>query len=626
MRWRDFFRGKKKNTSHENHASHTPKPSKSNNTVTTYGSDVSNDGYSKGRPQDVQNAKRAHPPPKSEYRIKNSSHANQVDKSSYSVKDRIEYIEHYIDHWNNYNPHKDPIKIDIIILEGLLDINQNLTEPRSDSEIKFICTPGKLWDDKLYPQKLHRACEKLEWHTNDQWCPHTLHSGVRKRLFEAMDKDRWVYKSDMEGLIIRAPPPDYRICQRIDRLRGWESQHKKYKSELNAIVKDIQIYINSNKKKLEAKRSKSGRSIMTPRDLVKEWQKEYHFDFSNVLQSLKNDGVERSKLCEHSGTRIHESHRVNGAHDSADSLPNTGRRAPSKSKRHKSSHHGSGSDTSISTSTRPRQVYQKYDSAISLSGASKQAPSNSRALPKSRAPKPSGYVSDSDMSIPPRRPTQNALQPSTQRKPQAKSSHKNLAKTAPHTRPSITIHSSSERRERSPSKSPHRNPPRRSPRTPRTPVGKHVYQNSGNSLLPPSSHSSNPDLQRSPARPGSGGREMTQKKIHGDVLDPSIIQSQPHSRPHVNDNVARPRINNPDLFNNNNNYSRQQQHLNSQLQSPYVIRRNENLRPPNEVVSPVDQEYLPPEDLTPEERAEWHRKGAERLRMEDWNLLNRYSS
>ncbi|TGO43775.1 hypothetical protein BCON_0909g00010 [Botryotinia convoluta] len=625
MGWLNFIFGKKRDSRHENHTSHTQKSSNSNKTDTTYRSAAPNDGFSRDHPQDSQPAKGAQLPHRSQHRNENPDQTRHVYKRSYSVTERIEYIGDYIDDWNYKNRHHDPIKINIIILEGLLDINQNLTEPRSGSQIKFICKPGKLWDDELYPEKLHRACEKLEWHTRDRWRPHTLNSGVRKRMFEVTDKDRPVYESEMKGLIIRGPPPDYRICQRIDRLRGWESKHKIYKSELSKIVKDIQSYINSNKEQLEDMRSKSGRGMITPRDLIKEWQKDYHFEFSNVLLSLKDNRAERSKPREHSGTRSHESHRVNGPHDSAVSLSNTGRRAPSKSRPYKSSNYSSDSDTS--TSTRPRRVNKQHDSAVSLSGASERTPF------KSHAHKPSDYISDSDTSTRSRRRTQDPSQPLFQRKPPTKSNRDTLPRAAPHTRPpAIKINSSSEDKGRSPCKSPSRKSPGRSPRTPRTPVDRnHVYQNPGHPPLPPSSHSLNPDLQKSPPRPGSGGRGMAQKRSHRDLLHPSTSQAQLYSYPHVNSNdnsesrpEMRPRKSHRDLFDENSNQSQWQQHSNSRPYAPTNSnRRNGYPKPPHQdpaAVSPLGHRDMSWEGLTPEQKDKIHREAMEELRLEELRL------
>ncbi|TGO27228.1 hypothetical protein BPAE_0045g00250 [Botrytis paeoniae] len=613
----NFFFGKIKDSRHEHHNGHTKKSSKSNKPDTAYRSDVT---------QDSQHAKRAQVPHRSENRNENSSQTNHVYKTSYSVKERIKYIGDYIDDWNNKNPPHDHIKIDIIILKGLLDINQNLTEPRSGSQVRFISNPEELWD-KLSSEKLQRACKKLEWHTHDRWHPYTLDSGVRKRMFEVADNDRPVYRSKMKGLMIRGPPLDYRICQRIDRLGGRESNPQLYDTKLSEIVEDIESYINNNKQQLDGIRSKSKRGVVTPRDLIKIWQKEYHFQFSNVLLSLKKSGVERSKSRENSGTGSHESHRVHGPHDSAVFLPNTGRRAPSKSRAHKSSNYGSDSDTSTSTSTRPRRVNKQHDSAISLSDAGERAPS------KSRAHTPSDHVSDSETpTTRSRRRTQTTSRPPAQRQLQTQSNHNTLENPASHTeRPLITINSSSGyKRGRSPGESSHRKSPGRSPHTPRTPVNKNrIYQNSAKPPLPPSLHSLDHGRQKSPARPGGRGT-MTQERSHQELLHPSTSQSQSYSYPHVNSNdnsesrpEMRPRKSHRDLFNDNLR-SRPQQQFNSNHYSLTNSNRINGYPGPSHqdsyAVSPVeDLGDMSLKGLTPEQKEEIHRKAMEEYKMEGGN-------
>ncbi|KAF5875532.1 uncharacterized protein Bfra_003985 [Botrytis fragariae] len=606
-----FIIRKIKGSRHKKHTSHTKKSSKSNKTNTSYQREAPNDGSSRGRPQDSQHAKRTLLPHRSEHRNENSSQKNHVHKTSHSVERQITYIGDYIDDWNSKNPPPDGIKIDIIVLGGLLDMNQNLTEPRSGSRVKFISNPEEPWDE-LSSEKLQRACKKLEWHTHDRWYPYTLDSGVRKRMFEVTDNDRAVHKSKMKGLIIRRPPPDYRICQRIDRLGGRESNPQLYDTKLSGIVEDIESYIKDNKKKLEGIRSRS-KNTVTPRDLIEKWQKEYHFKFSNVLRWLKDNRVELSKPREHNGTRIrHESHRVNGPHDSAVFLP-TGQRAPSKSRAY-SSNYGSESDTS--TSTRPRRVNKQHDSVVSLSGAGERAPS------KSRARKPSDNMSGSDTSTHPRRRTPNTSQPLIQRKPQTKPNRDTLAKDALHSRPLITINSPSEGRGRSPSKSPNTKPPGRSPRTPQTPVNKnYVHQNPVKPPLPPSLYPSDHGRQKSSARHGSGDRgRMIPKRSHPELSHPSTSQSQSYSYPYVNSNEMRPRKSHPDLFNNDSNHSHQQQHLNLQQHSPYVNRKDGFPRPSNEdpyVPSPSEPEDMLWKDhRTREQIEEIHREEYKRLRSE----------
>ncbi|KAF7920968.1 hypothetical protein EAE99_007820 [Botrytis elliptica] len=612
MGFLDFVLRKIKGSRHENHTSHTQKSSKSNKTDTSYQSEVTNNGSSRGHPQDPQNARKVHSPRKIEHRNENSGQPHHVHKTPYSIEKQIKYIEKHIYDWNKENPPSRHVKIDIIILQGLLDINQNLTEPRSSSQIRFICNPEKVWG-KLNSELLQIACKERKWHPDFLWSPYDLDEDVQKRMFKEIAKDDPVYKTNKKVMIIRGPPQDYRICQRIDRLRGWESKPDLYNSKLSRIVEDIESYINSNKKQLEDTRSKSKKFTITPRVLIKKWQKDYHFEFSKVLRSLKNNSVERSKPSEHSGTKSHESHKVDGPRDSAISLPNTGRRALSKSKGPKPSNHGSESDTSIST--RPRRVHQQHNSAVSPSGAGERPPS------KSRAHKLSDDVSDSDPSIHPRRRKPKPSQPLIPSKPQTKSNRDNLAKTAPHTRPSITIQSPSKDGGRSSSKSPHRKLHGRSPRTPRTPQTP-LNKSPGKPSLPPSLYQSDHGRQKSPARPRSSDRRiMTQERSHRDFLDPITSQSQSQSYPHANSNEVRPRNSYPDLFNNNPNYSQQQQNSNSQLLLPYVNTKYGYPRPSNEdtnLPSPPDAKDMSWKDgRTREQIEEIHRQEYKKLRSED---------
>ncbi|TGO13535.1 hypothetical protein BTUL_0068g00440 [Botrytis tulipae] len=621
----DFIRRKIKGSRHENHTSHAQKSSKIDKTHTSYRSKVPNDGSSRGRPQDPQQSKRAplSQSHKGEHRNEKSVQPRHVDKRSYSVKDRIKCIENDIYKWNKENPPNQRVKIDIIILQGLLDVNQHLSEPRSSSQIRFIYNPEELWGESNLKQ-LQIACKEKKWHADFSWSPYTLKSGVRKRLFEATAKDVPVYKSNKEVLIIRGPPLDYQICQRIDHLRRLESETDLYNSELSKILKYIESCINEQQ--LNGTRSKSRRDV-TPRELIEKWQKEYCFDFSKVLRSLKDKRVERPEPRGYSGTRIHQkSHKVNGPHDSAVSLP-TSQRAPSKSRAYNSSNHGSESDTS--TSTRSRRVLKPSDSAVSLSGT------RERAQSKSQAHKPSDDVTGGVKSIHPRRRTSNSSQPLNQHKPQTKPNRDTLAKNFSHSRPSITIDSPSEGRGRYSSKSPNRKPPGRSPRTPLTPRtprtpqspqtslrNNHVYQDRGKPPLPPSLYSSDHGRQKSPARPRSSNRKMTtRERSHGDFPDPSTSQSQSQSHLHVNSHEMRPRNSYPDLVNNTHDHYQQQLHSTPQLHSPYVIRKDRYPRPSNEdpnLPSPVESTDMSWKDgRTREQIDEIHRQEYKQLKSED---------
>ncbi|TGO36411.1 hypothetical protein BHYA_0125g00070 [Botrytis hyacinthi] len=606
----DFIRSKIKGSRHENHTSHTQKSSKNTKTATSYRSEVPNDGSSRGRPQDPRHAKKAPSPlpHKIEHRNENSDQTRHVKKRSYSVKDRIKCIENDIDKWNKENLPIHRVKIDIIILQGLLDRKQHLSEPRPSSQIRFIYNPEERWDESNLKQ-LQIACKEKKWHADFSWSPYSLKTDVQERMFKVIAEDVPVYKSNKEVMIIRGPPLDYRICQRIDRLRGWESKPDLYNSKLSRILKDIESYIesyiNSNEQQLDGTRSKS-KSDVTPTDLIKKWQKEYRFDFSKVLRSLKDNRVERSKPREHSGTRIRqESHRVNGPHDSAISLP-TGQRDPSKSRAYSPSY---GAENYKSTSTRPRGVINQHDSAVSLSGA------RQRAQSKSQAHKSSDDVTDSVKSIHPRRRTPNSSQSLNRHGPQSKPNRDTLAKNVPYLRPSITIHSPSEGRGRSPSKSPNRKHPGRSPRTPGTPQTP-VNKSSGKPPLPPSLHPSDHGRQKSPAQARSGDRgKMTLKKSNPELLHPGTSQSQSYSYPYINSHEMRPSNSYPDLVNNNHN------HYQQQLYSPYVTRKDRYPRPSNEdpnLPSPAGSDDMSWKDgRTREQIEEIHRQEYKKLRSED---------
>ncbi|TGO60051.1 hypothetical protein BOTNAR_0152g00230 [Botryotinia narcissicola] len=553
-----------------------------------------------------------------EHRNQESVQPRHVNKRSYSVEDRIKCIENDIDKWNKENLPNQRVKIDIIILQGLLDVNQHLSEPRSSSRIRFIYNPEEPWGESNLKQ-LQIACKEKKWHADFSWSPYALKSAVRKRMFEAIAKDVPVYKSNKEVMIIRRPPLDYRICQRLDRLRGLESETDLYSSKLSKILKYIEKCIN--KQQLNGTQSKSRRDV-TPRDLIEEWQKEYGFDFSKVLRSLKDKRVERSEPRGHSGTRNHQkSHKVNGPHDSAVSLP-TSQRAPSKSRAYSSSNHGSESDTS--TFTRSRRVLKPNDSAVSLSGT------RERTQSKPQAHKPSSDVTGDVKYIHPRRRTPNCSQPLNQHKPQTKPNHH-----VSHSRPSIMIDSPSEGRGRFPSKSPNRKPPGRSPRTPLTPRtprtpqtpqtplhNNHVYQERENPPLPPSLSSSDYGHQKSPARPRSSNRKITTRESsHGDFPDSSTGQSQSQSHLHVNKHELRPRNSHRDLFNNNHDHYERQLHSNPQQHLPYVIRKDRYPRPSNEdpnLPSPVESIDMSWKiGLTTEQVNKVHEQAIDKLRSED---------
>ncbi|TEY83796.1 hypothetical protein BOTCAL_0024g00040 [Botryotinia calthae] len=638
----EYFRRITQYPRHKNHTSHTQESSKSK-TNKTHRSNVTNDGSSRGPPHDKQHVKETLLSQISEHRNGNSRQTNHVYKPSDSVKEDIKSIGKYIDRWNKRHPRQAPIRIDIIILEGLLNIDRNSTEPRSKSPIRFICKPEKHWDD-LYTQELRSACKKLKWHTGDQWRPYDLDLGVRERLFKAIAKDDLVYTSDEEGMTIRRPPLEYRICQRLDLLRDYESKSE-YDFKLKEIVKDIKKHIKSKKGQFEDMRPESKKGIITPRDLIKKWQKDYHFEFRNVLRWLKSDvqscsvshgegkhghatkkRVERSKSREHSGTESHESRRVNRPHDSAISLPATNKKSQSKLRAHDTSKYGSDSGTSTSkhqrrvnkpqdsavslldtdrqassklrarepsnytsdsgtsTSTNSRRVNKPHDPAVSYSGIDQRAPSKSRAHNSSN----SGLNSDTAIyqrkQAPSRSPVQYHLQ--------TQSNHNTLENAASHTRLPLAIDpSSGYKRGRSPGGSAHSKSPRHTPRTPHTP----------RKSLPQSSKPSHHGHQKSPARPGSSDPRVTHKSSHSDLLNPYTSQTQSYPYPQM---------------------SQFQQHSNSKPYSPTNSdRKNGYPRPSHQksvAISPIKPgEMSWKNHQSPEQIDEIHRTAAKELLLEE---------
>ena len=597
----DYFRRLKKNSRHENHTSHTQESSQSKTSKTnkTHRTNVTNDGSSRDPLHDKQHGKQTPSSQRSEHRNGNSRQTNHAYKISDSVKEQLKSIENYIDRSNKKR--HIPIEFDIIILEVPLEIDRNLTEPRSDSQIRFICRPEKRWDD-LYSRELRSACRKLKWHTGDQWRPCNLHPDVRDRLFKATARDYPVYKPNKKGIVIRESPQDYQICQRIDLLRDCESKSE-YDSELKKIVNDIQKYIKSHKDQFEDMRSESKKSIITPRELIKKWQKEYHFEFRNVLRWLKKDvqshrvsheegkhghstkkRVERLKSREHSGTESHESSRINRPHDSAIFLPATNKQTQSKPRARESSKYGSDSGTS--TSTHPRRVKGRDNPAVSLSGTGKRAPS------KSHIYESSDYGPGSSTPIHQRKKA--GSRSPVRREPQSQSKHDAPRKTHDHSRPLLITTNSSPseyKRGTSPGKSAHRESPRNTPRTPRTP---HTPRKS----LPQSSTPSHHGNQNSPARPGSSGRRVTRERSNPDLPAPSTSQWQSH--PHLQ--IPQP-----------------QQHSNSKPYSPTTRNRRDGYpKPPHQdslsvspLSSPLKLNNTPWEEMTDDEKARHHKEFAE---------------
>ncbi|CAD6445790.1 42596087-987f-457c-af12-bedf33127bdc-CDS [Sclerotinia trifoliorum] len=651
MKWlTQIFGKKKKDSKHENHISHTQKQKKTKINDTTYRSDIPNDGFPGGRPEDPRHAKRVPMPHKTEDRHGNFSQATQTHKTSNSVTEQLAFVGDYIDDYNRKTHRSsDRIEIDIIILKGLLDIDQKLTEPKPGTQIKFISNPRKSWRYDLHSAKLRRACAKTKWHTTDPWIPDaTLDKAIQEEMFRATEHDKRVYISGMSGIIIRKPPPEYRICQRINRLGDPRSKSQPSSSELSKIVEEMRTYIEHNKLRLEDKQSKlrqkyreqgkkydinplaydcgnhhhQSQGVMIPDKLIEKWQNNYRFnnvhfwldkiDYHSCQMSLRKWGhrhlighvmiVDRSKSRESSSTKSrHDSHRANGPHDSAISVrhdPGSSQRPPPKANTYKSKY-SSGSGTSIGGRRRGQSSAQlPSQRELSSTQSSREAPPKNKPSPYSR-PTPSIRVDPSDHE---------------------------------------------EWQGKSPGKSPSRKSPKRSPRTPDK---NHVYQNSGVPPLPPTSHSPHRDNQKSPARPGSSSRGMTQKKSHRDLLDPGTLQPQPSSYTYTHTNITpsskpetvKTKKSHHDLFHASTNplythsYSYSQAPAPAQTQPqlqphPQIntqinrTTQNEHLKPATTTqnispVSPLDPKYRKRwEYQTAEQKEEIHRKMMQELRSE----------
>ncbi|KAF7871790.1 hypothetical protein EAF04_003897 [Stromatinia cepivora] len=629
MKWLTQIFGKKKDSQHENHISHTHKQKKTNINDTTYRSDVPNDGFPGGRSEDPRYAKRVPLPHRTEDRHENSSQAAQTHKISNSVAEQLAFVGDYIDDYNRKTHRSnDRVEIDIIILKGLLNTDQKLTEPKPGTQIRFISNPKKSWRHDLHSAKLRRACAKTRWHTTDPWIPDaTLDKATQEEMFRATEHDKRVYISGMSGITIRKPPPEYRICQRINSLGDPRSKSQPSSSEFSRIVEDIRSYVDHNKLRLEDKQAKSrqkyreqgrkydinpmaydcgnhhhhSQGVMIPDKLIEKWQNNYRFnnvhfwlekiDYHSCRISLKRGGhrhlighvmiAERSKSGESSGTKSrHDSHRANGPHDSAISIrhdPGTSQRPPPKASTYKSSEYGSDSGTS----TRGRRRGQN-SAQLSSQREVSSTQSNYEAPPKK---KPSPH---------------------------------------PGPTPSIRIDLSNHEQGKSPGKSPSRKSPRRSPRTPDK---NHVYQNQGVPPLPPTSHSPHRDHQKSPARPGSSSRGVTQKKSHRDLLGPGTIQPQPSPYQHASRNnsnrteTVKSKKSHHDLFNGSTNplqappqaQAQISSQINSNTKNEYLKPATQNLSP----VSPLDPKYVKPwEYQTAEQKEEIHRKMMQELRSE----------
>ncbi|ESZ91779.1 hypothetical protein SBOR_7830 [Sclerotinia borealis F-4128] len=638
MKWLKQLLGRKKDSRHENFDGQTHKPKKSKINDTTNRSDVPNDSFPGGRPEGPRHTKPVPIPHRTEPRHGEFSQATQVYKPSYSVTEMVTSVGDYIDNYNKTQRPEDRIEIDIIVLKGLLDIDQNLTEPKAGSQIKFISNPKKRWRNDIHSAKLERACAKAIWHTKDTWIPDaSLDTAVQIEMFRSTERDTKVYVSRMQGLTIRKPPLDYQFCQRVNRFgdpKSTPAPPQPSISELSKIVALLQSYVDHNQRHLEDTQAIStqknrergkkydlnpmaydcdhqhhrSQGIMVPDKAIAIWQNNYRFrnvhfwlekvDFESCRISLKKGEhrhlighvmiVERSKSRESSNTRSrNESRGGNGSHDSA----GTGQRPPSKTSTHKSSDYGSDSGTS----TRTRRHGK-----------------NSSQSPSQRKP-PS---TQSSFEIPPKQ--------------------KPLSHSRPP--PSISIDPliNEKRRGKSPGKSPSgRSPSRKSPkRSPRTPDEYHVHQNQDIPPLPPLSYSPHRDYQKSPARPGSSGQRVTPKKSHKDLLEPSTSKQQ-SSHPYSNSNngnnsksaAVKAKKSQRDLRNTPTNQPKIQTQSYSQ---PYSNNRSEITRLPvgnqssSPVISPLDPTYDKPwKNETPEQKKERHDIMMEELRREDRNDIRR---
>ncbi|APA09129.1 hypothetical protein sscle_04g038990 [Sclerotinia sclerotiorum 1980 UF-70] len=639
MKWLTQIFGKKKDSKHQNHISYSQKQKKTKINDTTYQSDIPNDGFPGGHPEEPRHAKQVPLPHKTEDWHGNFSQTTQTHKTSKSVTEQVALVGDYIDDYNRkLHTSNGRIEIDIIILEGLLDNDQKLTEPKPGTQIRFISNPRKSWRYKLHTTELRGACAETRWHTTDRWIPDdTLDKAIQEKMFRATEHEKRVYISGMSGIIIRKPPPEYRICQRIDRLGDPRSKSQPSSSERSRIVEDIRSYIEHNKLRLEDKQAKSrqiyreqgkkydinpmaydcgnhhhqSQGVMIPDKLIEKWQNDYGFknvhfwldkiDYHSCLMNLREGRhrhiighvmiIERSKSRESGSTKTRHDSAISIRHD-----PGSCQRPPPKANTYKSSDYGSDSGTS----TRGQRRGQ-----------------NSAQLPSQREPS----SAKSNRDAPPKK------------------------KPSPHPRPTPSIHinpsNHEERQGKSPGKSPNRKSSRRSPRTPDK---NHIYQNPGIPPLPPTTHSPHRDHQKSPARPGSSSRGMTQKKSHRDLLDPGSIQPQASSYTYTHTNntpsnqykpaTAKTKKSHHDLFHASTNtlYSYphsqattapppppppppSQPQINRSTKTPHLkpSTTTQNHSP----VSPLDEKYVRRwEYQTAEQKAEIHRKVMQELKLE----------
>ncbi|EDO00165.1 predicted protein [Sclerotinia sclerotiorum 1980 UF-70] len=439
MKWLTQIFGKKKDSKHQNHISYSQKQKKTKINDTTYQSDIPNDGFPGGHPEEPRHAKQVPLPHKTEDWHGNFSQTTQTHKTSKSVTEQVALVGDYIDDYNRkLHTSNGRIEIDIIILEGLLDNDQKLTEPKPGTQIRFISNPRKSWRYKLHTTELRGACAETRWHTTDRWIPDdTLDKAIQEKMFRATEHEKRVYISGMSGIIIRKPPPEYRICQRIDRLGDPRSKSQPSSSERSRIVEDIRSYIEHNKLRLEDKQAKSrqiyreqgkkydinpmaydcgnhhhqSQGVMIPDKLIEKWQNDYGFknvhfwldkiDYHSCLMNLREGRhrhiighvmiIERSKSRESGSTKTRHDSAISIRHD-----PGSCQRPPPKANTYKSSDYGSDSGTSTRGQRRGQNSAQLPSQREPSSAKSnRDAPPKKKPSPHPR-PTPSIHINPSN--------------------------------------------------------------------------------------------------------------------------------------------------------------------------------------------------------------------------------------
>lgn len=527
-RLKQFF-SRKKNPRHVNESE------TSNISDQKYHRGVQNNGFPGGHARDQQH----------------DNNASRVSKPSSSVARSVRLIGDYIDDYNKTRVPDDRIKIDIIILEGLLDINQHLTEPESGSTIRFIFNPKERWRNNVHSENLQQACVEARWHAEYPWIPDaTLKKSVREKMFQATEHDKRVYISGMRGMIIRKPPKDYQICQRVNRLGDPESNPKPSSSELNKIVEEFQNYLDHNEPHLKKEHARlkqkyqdqgmkyhinpfardcghrhhDSQGVIVSDKLIEKWQNDYRFNKIHLW--LERIDEQSCRISLRNRAHRHLIGRVMTAKHSETGRPSRDAQVPHRSNR-------------------------GHDSAISLSS---DPGANQKPLPKS----------NSGTSNRPRRREQISPPPLSRSKPSRTNETPPPKKHPTHSAPSSGYTGRGE--------VPRSPPPKRLPRTPDR------YQNPKNPFPPSVSQSPRRSHHNHSTRPGSSGRGIQQRKEQRDLSDSNTSPPQGYAHLPVNNHNTRnvpkikPKKSRRVLSNTTSTDSQHQPRY--QLQNPFYTQSN----------------------------------------------------